>query len=324
MADFQDLAGWMPIGFEWGAKGASVDWCYLEGIQFTDPFFENTLQRAIAEPYRLLFRRTTPLEVLLERAESHPGMEPDGFVFHMSRCGSTLISQMLAASPRNLSISEGWAIESALSADLRHRGVTDEDRVEWLRAVVAAIGQPRPGVSRFFLKFDATHTLDLPLIRRAYPGVPWVFLYRNPVEVMVSQARHRAYWTMPGIVPIRGLRLTPASFADQEEYLADLLEAICEAALAHGEDPRGMFVNYTELPDAVFQRLASHFGCTWDPVELQAMARAASRDAKVPANSFESDSEAKQREAGEHLAALCQSKLIPVYERLEAVRKGRL
>ena len=84
-----DLDGWIPIGFDWSSSPPLVDWCYLEGIHFTDPFFENTLHRAIADPYRLLFRRTTTLEVLLERAGTHPGRKPDGFVFHMSRCGST-------------------------------------------------------------------------------------------------------------------------------------------------------------------------------------------------------------------------------------------
>ena len=45
--------------------------------------------------------------------------------------------------------------------------------------VVAALGQPQhPEERALFLKLDAWHTLELPLLQRAFPGVPWVFLYR--------------------------------------------------------------------------------------------------------------------------------------------------
>jgi len=43
------------------------------------------------------------------------------------------------------------------------------------------------------VKLDSWHTIALPLFRRAFPAVPWVFLYATPVEVMVSQLR------MPGL-----------------------------------------------------------------------------------------------------------------------------
>ena len=66
-----------------------------------------------------------------------------------------------------------------------------EQRIEWLRGVVSALGQPRLGTEKhLFIKFDAWKVLDLPLIRRAFPAVPWIFLYRDPVEVLTSQPGH--------------------------------------------------------------------------------------------------------------------------------------
>lgn len=133
----KELDGWIPLGFEWaGSRPASVDWCFLGGMRFTDPFFENTMQRAQAQPFRLLFRRKTPIEVLEERAATHPGIAPTGFIFHMSRCGSTLISQMLAASEKNVVISEAWPIQAAITADARHPEVTLEQRRRWLQGVM--------------------------------------------------------------------------------------------------------------------------------------------------------------------------------------------
>jgi hypothetical protein len=52
--------------------------------------------------------------------------------------------------------------------------------------MVAALGQARAGETRLFLKLDCWHMRDLPLFRRAFPNTPWVFLYRDPVEVLVS------------------------------------------------------------------------------------------------------------------------------------------
>jgi hypothetical protein len=320
-----ELDGWIPIGFDWTRAEPTIDWCFLGGMRFTEPFFENTMERARQQPSRVLFRHTTPVEVLEERASTHPGIAPSGFIFHMSRCGSTLVSQMLAASGENVVVSEGWPVDAAISADLRHPEVTTEQRRGWLRGVIHALGQPRLGTEhRYFVKFDATHTIDLPLVRSAFPDVPWVFLYRNPLEVMISQLRRRATWTMPGIVPIRGMALTAAAFDSWEEYIADLMALICEAALNASESPGGILLNYSELPDVVYRRLAKHFLCTWSDEEIRQMQTAASRDAKRPDLEFSADSEAKQREADQRIREISERKLGDIYQRLEAKRRAEI
>ena len=68
--------------------------------------------------------------------------------------------------------------------------------------MVAAFGRRRGGRERhYFIKLDSWHTLALPLFRRAFPSVPWVFLYRDPVEVLVSQMRQRGAQTVAEIIP---------------------------------------------------------------------------------------------------------------------------
>src|SRR5262252_3155903 len=91
-----DLDGWIPVGLHWAGARPMVEWRRLEGVRFGDPFFDMTLERAMGSPFRLLFPRWTGIETLEERASTHPGIPPSGFIFHISRCGSTLISQMLA------------------------------------------------------------------------------------------------------------------------------------------------------------------------------------------------------------------------------------
>jgi hypothetical protein len=317
------LEGWLPIGFEWTAQRPTVDWCYLGGMRFTDPFFENTMQRVMWQPFRLLFRQKTPIEVLETRAETHPGIDPTGFIFHMSRCGSTLITQMLAASEENVVISEGWPIEAAINADIRHPGVTHEQRALWLRAVIRALGQPRLGNERrYFVKFDAPHVMDLPLVSSLFPHVPWVFVYRDPVEVMVSQLNERAGWTMPGTAAVRGVPFTAEAFTNQEEYVGKLMACMCESALT-GENPKGMLLNYRELPDALLGELGAHFGCTWTGEEAARMRETSRGDAKRRGKVFKPDSQSKQREADDFLREICDRLVGGVYARLEERRRER-
>jgi hypothetical protein len=300
-----------------------VEWRQLDGLRFTDPFFEITLERAMRHPFRLLFRRRTGVEALEERAVTHPGIPPTGFVFHMSRCGSTLISQMLAASAANIVVSEGWPIDSAINADAWHPNVTAADRQLWLKGVVHALGQPRLGTERrYFVKFDARHAMDIPLVRRAFPETPWVFVYREPVEALVSHLNEPTVWTVPGIVPVRGLPW-PAGDNDGASYPAAVMAAVCKAAVAALDEGGGMLLNYVELPGAVFSTLAAHFRCVWTAEEAEAMRQAATRNAKHPEEGFSPDSRRKQREASPHVREICERVLGDVYRGLEAKRAGR-
>src|SRR5258708_4780469 len=108
------LAGWIPIRLYRTKSGPMVDWCHLGTTLLTDPFFVETIEHSFRRPFNLVFRHQTPIEVLGEWQAVQPGLPPNGFIFHMSRCGSTLISQMLAALSQNVVISEAGPIDYVL------------------------------------------------------------------------------------------------------------------------------------------------------------------------------------------------------------------
>lgn len=232
--------GWVPLRLYWQGGEPWIDWCRLGSIRFTDPFFEMTVARCMQDPFAMLFRKQTPLSDLCQWHALRPGLRPSGFIFHMSRCGSTLISQMFAAVPRHVVISEGIPIDSILS--LPAERATSEQRVEWLTSMVGALGQPRAGdESRYFIKFDAWHIRELPLIRKAFPDVPWIFLYRDPIEVLVSQVKKPGSWTLPGHLPpaVLGLEFADLPRIPRDEYCARVLALILQAAVRAMEDPVG-------------------------------------------------------------------------------------
>jgi hypothetical protein len=90
------------------------------------------------------------------------------------------------------------------------------------------------------------------------------------------------------------------------------------AAQAH--DPRGLLINYRDLPGAVFTELLPHFGLALDDGARAAMQRVTQQDAKTPVLTFTADSAAKQQEATPLLRQLAQTHVGAVYRQLEAQR----
>jgi hypothetical protein len=298
-----------------------VDWCWLGEERFVEPFFEGTMEIAQRRPFNRLFTHRTPITELGRWYEASPGMAPAGFIFHMSRCGSTLVSRMLAELPENVVISEAGPIDRLARAV----SIPAEVRVEWLRWMVSALGQKRSGrETGYFIKFDSPSVLALPLIRCAFPATPWIFLYRNPEEVMISHLRQPAAAVSRGIV--NDVSVIDASLEEvvampPEEYAARVIGRICECA-AQAMDARGMLVNYTQLPEAAWGSIARRFGLKFSPQEIARMQAASLHNAKRPRQRFEPDSESKRLEVSEPVRAAAARWIWPHFEELERIRQA--
>jgi hypothetical protein len=322
--DAAALDGWAPARIRPEEGGLQVDWCHLGEARFSEPFFDETLERRLRHPFALLMRHRTSMDVLLERQRLRPGLAPSGLIFHMSRCGSTLLSQMLAALPWSIVVSEAAPVDTVLRAPRWVPGLQEHTHLSWLRAVVAALGQARFGQERaYFLKLDAWHTLQLPLFERAFPGVPWVFVYREPVEVLASHQRKRGAHMVPGVLEpsLLGLEAT-AGPPPLEEYGARVLARICQAGLDawHTRSNPARLVSYRQLPQAVEALLQGHFGQQLTEEDLQLLRQAAARDAKNPVVPFEDDTARKEAEVTPGARALAGRLLQPLHEALERSR----
>lgn len=321
-----DLTGWMPIRVYWRDSRPVVDWGCIGARRLTEPFFEDTAGQCVRHPADLLFRHQTPLESLGEIARAQPALAPSGFIFHMSRCGSTLISQMLAASSRNIVISEATPIDTILRAHFRDPNISDEQRAQWLQWMAGALGWKRhPEERNLFIKFDCWHALFLPLIQRAFPGVPWCFIYREPVEVLASQLTHRGAQMIPGVLEpaMFGWDASTTAAMTLDEYGARVLAKICEAALTQVRAGTGRLIDYRQLPGQVWPDLMQFWGLEFSADDSRRMSDAAKRNAKNPALPFEEDSQAKQRAVPEGARLIARQWLEEVYRQLEAARSER-
>ena len=315
-------AGWLPVRASWQYNQLYMHWSYFGDRPLREPFFENEIHRGNFKPFNRLVRYSTPIGKLGDWLREHPALPPNGFIFHMGRCGSTLVSQMLATLAGSLVISEPDPVDEVLRARRTRPNLSEAEQVLWLTWIIGALGQPRTGgESHYFIKLNSWHTSALPLFRRAFPGVPWIFVYRDPVEVIVSQLR------MPGLQMIPGT-LDPAQFGVEfsdriqkpEDYCARMLAAICQPILDRAVKDRILLVNYRELPEAVWAAIAPHFGVDISADDRATMAATAHYDAKIPNTQFTPDVENKQQEATAAMRTAAEERMGEMYRRLEALR----
>jgi hypothetical protein len=320
------LAGFIPIRIHPVAQSLAVDWCHIGGQRFTDPFFRGTVESALRQPFNLAFRPDTPIETLEALAHESPGIAPTAFVFHASRCGSTLLARMLMSLATHVVVSEPTLLEPILHPPANAPALSRERRVALLRALLSALGQPRAGgETRFVVKFDAWNILDLPLVREAFPSVPWIFVYREPIEIAVSQWRAPGMHVVPGMLgPVAALVPPDATHRmPREEYIARVIGRILEAGAAHCAGSGGIPIRYDELPDAVLATLAATLGVDSGTVDRAAIAEIVAQDAKTPQLPFTPDTARKRSEASPALRDAVQRHADAPYRALEALRAGR-
>jgi hypothetical protein len=278
--ELADLARWTPIRLTIQPPEPVIDWCDLRDIRFAEPFFDQTVARWAGRPVV----RTTLQE--LAALDGEPSLDPAGFIFHMSRCGSTLVSRLLSTLPGMVVAAEPGPINSLLEADptLIH----EEARIAVLRLLVRALGRIRAGdETRYVVKLSSWNVRLLPLFRAAFPATPWIWVHRRPAEVMASILDGSPGWMqlrnhprmaeyLFGLDPFSVPTMVPEEFCAR--VLASMIEAWLEAA---GEG--ALRIDYRDLPGAVWDRVAPFLGVAPDEVDLGRMAEEARYYAKDPA-----------------------------------------
>jgi hypothetical protein len=316
------LTGWTPVRVDWEGDRGTVRWIFTAGIDFTEPAFGDTIRRARLDPFRLLFWRDTALEALLELTAPSARLEPAGFIFHLSRSGSTLVSHMLAGLPTTLVLSEPPPLDQVLRATVAP-GLPEERVVTVLRALCAALGRPRRmNQVHVVIKFDAWAVRQWRLIRAAFPRTPCVFVYRDPVDVLLSHLDHRGMHMVPGVLPppLLGFPEDAREPSCWASYGAAVLAGLCTSAADAARAGAVELVSYPMLPDAVEEVVAPRFGIPTGPDGRQRLRAIARRDAKNPVMPFVPTSDERRRRAPAGVIEAATDQLRPLYDALESIR----
>ncbi len=310
------LLGWIPLSLSMQNGESIVDWGYMGGERFIEPFCQDTLQKIASAPFNRLFRQHSDLDLLRKRTQCHPGLPLQGMVFHMSRCGSTLVAQWLAALPDSVVLSEPEPLDTLLQYPAPDNGT------ETILGLLAALGQPRRANDRcLFLKTDCWHMAHIDRLLEAFPDTPWIFLYRDPVEVLVSHQLRPGRQLVPGSISAHGLHapeeVMNTPLAHGAWILSMIMQQAAQAIRQHG---KGLLLNYSDLMQTLNHILPKHFAIPLD-VECSAIQHAVlKRDAKRPYMAFQTDIVKKRSLANTELLALAKRWLNTPYQELEQLR----
>lgn len=315
LIDAGQLTGWIPARVSWHEAEPLIDWCYLGDQRIAGVVFDQILTKCIELPFNLLFRHQTSMEVLRRVAEARPGMRASGLIFHSTRSGSHLLMRMLTASPANTCLSEAQPLDSLLRAKRFSPSVTDAQRVEWIRLMVTCLTQPSRGDERhLFIKFDSWSIFQLRIIRLAFPDVPWIFVYRDPIEELISQMAQRDAHMIPGAIDPQLFGMDPATISEiaTEDYCARVLQSLFEAAL-HGVPDGGLLINSSQLPGAILT-ISSCFGLSWTATEIEVMT------AQTNVATIQTDSMSNSKKTTKRLGEAAKTWAYPAYNALEQAR----
>jgi hypothetical protein len=325
-----DLKGYLPVDAVVFDGRPGLSWMDMKGIDLTEPFFQQTVDRARKENRREVF---TEFDVLLQLEKTLDSVPPTGFIFHSSRCGSTLVSNACRAIKNSIVLSEPYAVDKLVArfiTDAPAGSVKESLYSVFLRGVVQALAQRRNGNERhLFIKFACCSFTQFERIQRIWPNVPWLFLYRDPVETIVSNLTDLPPWLLDEdrrvLASIMGVSTADAAELQLEEMCARTIGSFFSLAhrLAHDG---GMLLNYNQLSVPAISRVLNFFSLIPSAEEMETIStgsRVYSKEASG-AHTFVADSESKRRSASELMREAAERWAMEPYRRLEEKRNEQV
>mmetsp|Transcript_32825 Transcript_32825/g.48590 ORF Transcript_32825/g.48590 Transcript_32825/m.48590 type:complete len:495 (+) Transcript_32825:91-1575(+) len=248
-----------------------------------------------------------------------------GVVFHESRCGSTLVANALVAMdpPAHRVFSESAPPIAALRTVCgeTYQFCSVAQAASLLQDVMYAMSRSNdPLEKRLFFKIQSIGSRNLEVFQEAFPTTPWVFVYRNPVQVMTSHLeqgvshancvirRHPGGGGGDPLVKhfLNERDIDKHSLSDVEYCAAHLATITDSAVKAIERAPMmGRAVNYADLPHVLWEEVFSnHFNMEITDEQLENIKSISGVYSKGTAGrhgTFKDDTEKKERTATQEM-----------------------
>lgn len=309
--DVATLSGhWLPYCYQ--AKNRSIYWCLPQG-HATEPFHDQYIERCRGQLLNQLITPKTPIKPLIEGQVIAAPLQPAGFIFHLSRCGSTLVSGCLAELDNTCVLSESPLLTELLLDD----SLDENIKQHLLPQFIHLQSITSPGRHNIIIKWNAWDIFFWPLIRSLYPQVPTLFLVRNPVEILASHqrsaGRHMAGdQSLMVIKPIRGA----ASAASLGELREGVLQSLLGSMNSYKNNDDVVTVDYSNLTLNKILELADYFHLYVDGNARSSMAVRMTFHSKFPGQTFQSDDQNKRDFYRSHKFPMPNAELLSLYRNL--------
>lgn len=261
---------------------------------------------------------------------------PAGFVFHESRCGSTLVANSLAAvNPSNNRV---YSESAPLITAMKMVGSDDSPEAkQFIQDIVYLMGRTNdPEETQLFFKIQSIGTTYISSLRRGLPDVPWIFVYRDPVQVMMSHMPRDTNQAVclrsqrsppPGLVALikRTSGRSCGSLSNFESCAAHL-SFLCQSIIdEHQSSNSGRMVNYKDLPNTLLDDIfPNYFGIPVTSIQRDRVTNVCTKYSKgrgQKARTWKDDSEHKEQKASDELKAAADEFLYGSYAILESLAK---
>ncbi|HEX6192374.1 MAG TPA: sulfotransferase [Chitinophagaceae bacterium] len=281
------LHQWVPYKLSPDHGQTICRWLFVGDQPFSEPFFDDTISRCQSyDSYRP--HSVSNTELLETWAAELPAVQPTAFIFHISRCGSTLLSQLLGLNPGHIVLSEVPFIDDILRVPYKQQEYPAFDQISALQAAIRLYGQKRTGhESRLFIKTDSWHVFFYKAIRALYPGVPFILLYRDPREVIHSHRKKRGMQAVPGVIEPAIFGFEEPLTSNLDEHMAKVMEKYFAMFLEiTNSDPHALLVNYNDGMMRVMENIAAFTGLPLSKEEYDQMQTRCSYHGKFPGQAF--------------------------------------
>lgn len=182
------------------SRGDEIEvlWLHTAGVAYDAPFFDETILKCLSvNPGMASFKCVSSIETMIEAARDVDFVPVTAFIFHVSRCGSTLLSQTLVLSDENIVLSE----VPFFDALLRHNFQDLNLKMRALEAAVRLYGQKRKNTdSQLYIKLDSWSVYYWKFLRELWPDTPFLLLFRNPLDVLQSHQKLAGMHAVPGLL----------------------------------------------------------------------------------------------------------------------------
>lgn len=279
-------------------------------------------------------------------------------VFHESRCGSTLVANsFVGVNPSEhrvysesapvfealyvfCSLEEDYSLQPSARRSLRSQQSSEvcsrpKQAGLVLHDVMYLMRRSNdPKETRVLFKFQSKLTSYLPVFLQAFPTTSWLFVFREPVQVLMSYFKEgpienvacaRTQDDPPHAVQQiakRGRGVNDASTLSYEDYCAAHLASLTETAVdGLQSSSMGIPVDYKGLPTNLGQIFSRRLGISMGTAEINNLNQIAGKYSKGrpgQARAWEDDSKIKQRTATDQLREAAQTFLQDSYQQLSS------
>jgi hypothetical protein len=316
----EEFERWLPVRFIFRPTDSQVLWVNFGAQELTDPFFNQQINRLQQRRRRM---RKTTIAQFLEVAKLFQPASPNGYICHVSRCGSTLLANAMKAGGRSTVFSEAQPLYQLLNRDdYPGTGLEGEEITAIQRKLLDAFFgiYAASFANPIVVKGHTIDILQIDKLRAIWPEMPIAISIRHPVEVIASNLEKSGDWINSILTPfgkktlfgVAGPHFRQISI---EEYAVRGLEKLYDGAYRH-LDSRTYVLDYNDLNAERARALGRHFGLPELASDDPELLRVFSEYSKNPRKSFKPDREQKHRDLSYSAHHLIEGTALSAYKRL--------